>query len=361
MGNSDKAKLKLVILYDYFLRNVNAYGEDKSGVKMGELLDYLKAMTDEKFERKSIYSDIKKINEYMQATGRLKIPNDDWIYLEGNSYKRAELVDELSQEEAQLIYDAIRTTPFVNSNICKKIEKLYPAYFKNYHPLLQQNSSISSKLKFTLSSLRKAIEDQNVVKITYAHKFQNGYKGAYDDYISPVALDWEKNCYYLIAVNHKFYGRTSNIQTSIRKYRLDRIVGVDIESSMKYIACDSKLLNSYLEHTVNAFSCWNYWNVRIDMDFEDESALMRAYSALRDELEVDRIYNDLKISSGIMSINVKIPLIENRAGNEEPVPTIYPILLMLYNLPKRKAIKIDNDKVNEGFKKYLESALDGLK
>lgn len=359
MGNSENAKLKTLILYDYFRKHVNAFDENKPGVKLSEITDYLIAVTGDKFERKSVYSDIKKLNEFMAATGEVK-GNGDWIYREGNYYCRSELKNELTQEEAQLIYDAIRTTPFVSSNICEKIEKLYPAYFKNYKPLLPQNSAISNQLKFILSTLRKSISEQTVVKIKYAHKYQNGYKGAYEDYISPVALDWEENCYYLIAINNKAYGTNKKVQNSIRKYRLDRIVSVEDANDYKYIPCDNKLLTSYLEHTVEAFSCWDYWDVRVDMDFSGVTALMRAFSACRDKIEIGSIINDLGIDKGKLSFYVKIPLIEDHDGNLKPAPTIYPILLMLYNLPYRNSIKIHNDVINNGFKEYLESALNGL-
>ena len=118
MANSELSKLKILYLYDYFRNNINAFDED-SAISVSEIIAYLESATGTTFERKSIYADISKINEYVNKTGKTKSP--DWIYSECKRYKRSELKNEMTIDEARLIVDAISTTPFVDTQLCDKI------------------------------------------------------------------------------------------------------------------------------------------------------------------------------------------------------------------------------------------------
>ena len=96
MANSELSKLKILFIYDYFKNQVSA-GGDKEAVSVSELISYLADKTGTVFERKSIYADISKINEYVQKSGQTS--DADWIYSEGKKYKRSELKDEIDQHD----------------------------------------------------------------------------------------------------------------------------------------------------------------------------------------------------------------------------------------------------------------------
>lgn len=81
MANSELSKLKILFIYDYFKNQVSAEG-GKETVSVSELITYLEQKTGTTFERKSIYADISKINEYVQKSGMTKDAN--WIYTEGD-------------------------------------------------------------------------------------------------------------------------------------------------------------------------------------------------------------------------------------------------------------------------------------
>ena len=86
MANIELSKLKILLLYDYFKNQMNAF--DQSGtVSISELISYLKEKTGYEFERKSIYSDINKINDFINKTGKV-VGSDYWIVSEGKKYRR---------------------------------------------------------------------------------------------------------------------------------------------------------------------------------------------------------------------------------------------------------------------------------
>ena len=104
MANSELSKLKILFIYDYFKNQVSCSGGNES-VSVSDLIRYLEERTGCTFERKSIYADINKINEYVMKSGQTK--DDAWIFTEGKKYKRTELNDEILIDEARLIVDAI--------------------------------------------------------------------------------------------------------------------------------------------------------------------------------------------------------------------------------------------------------------
>ena len=359
MANSENAKIKTLILYDYFLRYANAY-DDSVVIRMADIINHLKNVTGDEFERKSIYADIKKLNEYVEKMGLVE-PGSEWISLEGNNYVRSELKGEMTPDEAKLIVDAINTTSFVDSGICQKVENLYPSYFNDYRALVShgKKGSITQKTKNHLNLIRSCIGDKVSIRFTYGYLVAGGFRGQYEVVASPLELDWEKNGYYLIAVNNKEYAKTGNLQSSIRKYRVDRIMNVFVNRNEEYIGCDNKTIKTYLEHTVNAFSCYDYRVVTMDFKFIGESECLRAYSAFSDDVEISSVIKD-NISNGEIKFAFKAPLIES-GGSSKIVPTLYPILYMIYTFPGLVSIEIDDEELKKEFKNQLIKSLEAIK
>ena len=92
MANSELSKLKILFIYDYFKNEVSSSG-GKESVSVSELISYLENKTGTTFERKSIYADIDKINEYVRMSGQTS--DTDWIFSEGKRYKRSDLNGEI--------------------------------------------------------------------------------------------------------------------------------------------------------------------------------------------------------------------------------------------------------------------------
>ena len=77
MANSELSKLKILFMYDFFMKHLNAFDEN-SAVTVNDIIGYLEEKTGTTFERKSIYADISRINEFIDMTDKV-LAGDGWI------------------------------------------------------------------------------------------------------------------------------------------------------------------------------------------------------------------------------------------------------------------------------------------
>ncbi len=350
MANSEKSKLKILLIYDYFLRHVHAYDDD-SAVQMGQIQDYLQKVTGSEFERKSVYADIKRLNEFVEAAG-LVAPGHEWITLNGRKYTREELNYELTLDEARLIVDAIRTTPFTDSGLCEKIERRYPAYFKNgYKSLVSHDNVPKSKTKFLLTIIRTCIESRQVFCFKYGYDVAGGLRAVTDKTVSPLELDWENGNYYLIAVDNDIYAKCNDVMKSIRRYRIDRMKNQLVGQGMTYCGFESEksrkeILDAYLKNSIDAYSSEKSMLITIMLEADDEKTLLRAYNAFASDVNVKNIILD-QTSKGIIEFVFEAGL----------VPTLFTQLFKLYTFDGIK-VTIKDEVVRSEFKKYLRAALE---
>lgn len=349
MANSEKSKLKVLLLYDYFLKNVNAYSESSS-VSMSDIQSYLSNRTGIEFERKSIYADIKRLNEFAVEVG-LVPPGEEWIYLNGRKYTKAETESELTLDEARLIVDAIRTTPFADSGLCEKIENQYPSYFRSgYTSLISHDNTVKTKVKFLLNMIRSCIDNRKALCFKYGYNFAGGLRAVSEKTVSPLGLDWENGFYYLIAVDNEIYEGCGDIEQSIRRYRLDRIKTYSYGDDFPYHGGDEgrdKILERYLKDSIDAFSSPASRLITITLKCDNEKTLLRAYNAFADDVKVKRIGKD-QSDRGIIEFSFD-------AG---PVPTLFTQLFKLYTF-EGVNVKIDDEEIRSKFDEYLKRALNG--
>ena len=349
MANSEKSKLKILLLYDYFLRHVHAYDEE-SGVQMTDIQAYLQRVTGTEFERKSVYADIKRLNEFVEAAG-LVPAGHEWITLNGRKYTREELIYELTLDEARLIVDAIKTTPFTDSGLCEKIEERYPAYFKGgYKSLISHDNVPKSKTKFLLNTIRTCIDTKQVFCFKYGYNIAGGLRGVTDKTVSPVALDWENGNYYLIAVDNDVYSKCNDKAASMRRYRIDRMKNHVVGQGITYLGLErdrDKILSEYLKNSIDAFSSDKSRLITIRLEAEDEKTLLRAYNAFAGDVNVKSIVSD-QTAKGLIEFTFEAGL----------VPTLFTQLFKLYTFDGIK-VTIKDEVVREKFTEYLTKALKG--
>ena len=350
MANSEKSKHKVLLMYDYFLREMNGYDTEK-GVTTKGILEYLKSKTGYEFERKSVYSDVNKLNEFVALAG-LVPPDTEWIYREGNTWYRTELRNELSLDEARLIVDAISTTPFTDSGLCEKIEKMYPSYFSGgYKSLVPHDHTVNKKTQLLLNTIRTCIENREVLLFKYGYPIAGAIRATSDKVTSPVALDWENSCYYLIAVDNDEFKNSRDVERSLRRYRVDRMRNHSIGKIRDYLDLgDEKemILRRYLRNSVDAFSASDSRTITITLRCEDEKTLLRAYNAFSDDVRTKSFISD-RTDRGEMTFVIEAGI----------VPTLFPKLFMLYTF-EGVQVEIDDEEVKEKFRGFLKKALKAL-
>ncbi|MBP5261145.1 MAG: WYL domain-containing protein [Clostridiales bacterium] len=250
MANSEFSKLKVLFLYDYFLHEVGP--TETEGVTVQDLIDLLKRNFDTEFERKSIYSDISRINEYANTMGLCK---GDFIGREGKKYVRGLLNDEIMLEEAKMISDSLRTTEFISDELCRKFELMFPAYFSHeanayvgrlYSRHIRRDSAARRRqlmnIQNILVMIRASMEKRYPIVIKYGYKGGES-KWSNDYLLTPLKIDWTNSHYYLIAIDHEdLYKRIGfdkkpnkkQLCGSIKRFRLDRIID-DSPSDNTYV------------------------------------------------------------------------------------------------------------------------------
>jgi len=412
MGNSSLSKIKILYLYDYFLHEMDP--ADEGGVLLSDLIDMLEAKTGEVFERKSIYSDISRINEYV--TGSRGYEGSEFIYREGNRYRRDELKDEILITEARLISDSLRTTEFVPEQIYDKFEAMFPAFFNGdrqdsarlYSRSRQTKKSEEYQTKYLLPFLCDSINDKTAIKITYGYKITNSIVGS-SFVVSPLYLDWTNSHYYLIAIdNMSLFKRTgfekkatdADLKGSIKRFRLDRIdkkteglgkvkdasklikdrmpeiysalfeTGEKITAQKRHAIAEEflrfhgfnsdedkrKYVTEYLSSSFEGFgSSNNVKTIRMTLESTDKDAP----GAWKNVLQAFSVFKDeFKITSG--SIGELESEKKLTFAIEAPdVPPLYKFLFSIYTFDTVD-LTIENSEIRERFKNYLTKALEAL-
>jgi len=256
MANSENAKLKILLLYDYFLHDVGPTSE--TGVTVQEIIDLLEDELNTKFERKSIYADISRINEFITLKGACDV---DFIARDGKHYIRGLLKDEIMLEEAKMISDSLRTTEFISDELCRKFEAMFPAYFEHEESAYVgrlysrhiNRDSVSSRRQLIntqniLVSIRTSMEKKKPLVIRYG--YTGGESKVYSSYVlTPLKIDWTNSHYYLIAIDHLDlftrigFDKTpsdNDLSESIKRFRLDRVL-FESPSDNTYISCKDNL------------------------------------------------------------------------------------------------------------------------
>jgi len=360
MANSELSKLKILFIYDYFRNQISSSGGRES-VSVSELITYLEEKTGTTFERKSIYADINKINEYAQRSGQTT--DDSWIFTEGKKYKRTELDHEILIDEARLIVDAISTTTFVDSDLCEKIIKMFPTYFEGDYQkrvLFPHYEKIDRKCISRLNNIRTAINDRSSLRIPYGYKLGSELTEKEDKYVSPMALDWENNCYYLIAIDNtvakkKKLERDESLTEALRRYRVDRMSTVyfsdDPYIDYKNDRLREQELKHFIDNSLSAFSSSHLTQVGIRIKGKTRKDALKAYGAFTSKAnDKVRINDDTRLDKGILEISI-------RTGQ---TPTLYTDLFELSTF-KDVDIEIDNPEICSEYAEYIKKAAKAAK
>lgn len=257
MAKSEKQKLKLLALLDIFKKNTDS----EHGITMNQIISELEQM-DIKAERKSVYSDIDKLNEYGYEIEGSKMDGTFYYYLLEHDFELPEL---------KLLVDAVQACKFISekrsNELIKKIEGLASKYQAQE---LQRQVYVANRVKtnyesvyYNIDEINGAINKNCAIEFDYYEwtlqkKMEirpNGHK----QLISPWALMWDDENYYMVAYDGE--------SQQIKHYRVDKMrkiknMSKPREGKDKFDEFDMAI---YAKKVFNMFT-GNEQNVRIEFN-----------------------------------------------------------------------------------------------
>lgn len=247
MSRQEGQKAKILTLLQLLERKT----DDRHRLTVPEMVDALEA-AGVPAERKSIYHDIAALQDagydIEQQRGR-----GGGYYLASRSFELAEL---------KLLVDAVQSSRFITQRksnaLIRKLEGLASEYQAS---ALQRQVFVSGRAKsqnetayYTVDTLHQAIAADRMVSFQYWNWQADGEKQPRRNgmlyQVSPWALAWENDNYYLIA--YQDYEQPAGI----RHYRVDRMMKVSMLSTPRAgkALYDGLDLASYIKKHFNMFA-----------------------------------------------------------------------------------------------------------
>lgn len=215
---NENQKLKIV----YLIEILTKYTDEEHLLNSSQIIEKLKAYGIEA-ERKSIYSDIalladSGILDIEQVNGR-----NGGFHVLGRKFELAEL---------KMLADAVQSSKFITNKQCTSLIKKLSDFISVYdEKKLSRSVYIYDRAQdkdknsyYLIDSIHYAISENKAIKFQYVEyspsKKRTKRHGGELYEVSPYALMWRDEYYYLVAYNHK--------SDSIRHYRVDKMAGIQI-------------------------------------------------------------------------------------------------------------------------------------
>lgn len=202
MAGVQKSKLKLLYLADILKQKT----DEEHYIAATEICEELSKL-DIPAERKSIYKDIDILREYGFDIIHAGSKNRGGYFLGAREFELAEL---------RLLSDAVQAANFISQKKTNQlVEKIESFASENQAKILHSQVYVDNRPKcnneeiyYTISLLDEAISDGVKVSFTYTRrKITDEFKTAKEDKVftvSPYALIWSDDHYYLVCNNEKY-------------------------------------------------------------------------------------------------------------------------------------------------------------
>lgn len=270
------SKLKTLLIYKY----LEEFSDEENPVSTTELIAMLKEQGIPA-ERKSIYADIKALNEIGCNILSVRSPRAGFSMADRK----------FNLAEVRLLIDAVSSAGFITPNKTEVlIEKLESLLSSNQAKALKsqvycsgENKCDNEEIYYIINGLDEAINNKKQVKFIYKRRnIDKEQKKSYTEkafVVSPYALIWKEDHYYLVC-NNKKYDNLINL-------RLDRMKKIEI-----------------LEEPQRPVSEVSEYNVFDSADYS--SKMFNMFSGKNDEVN---LLCDLELREEIMDrFGSKIPL-----------------------------------------------------
>lgn len=217
MAKGSNQKLKLL----YLMKILYEKTDETHSITMQEILSELRAY-DVSAERKSIYSDIELLRLYgMEIIG----------YQEGRSYYYYVGKRNFELAELKLLVDSVQSSKFITEKKSNELIKKIESYASKYEAQqLQRQVVVSGRVKtmnesilYGVDEIHNAIAGNCRIKFQYFQwnikkEMELRHGGAYYE-VSPWALSWNDENYYLIAYDQK--------AKMMKHFRVDKMLHIE--------------------------------------------------------------------------------------------------------------------------------------
>lgn len=216
MAKTSRQKLKLLYVLKLLFENT----DEHHAITTQEIIDRL-AANDIRAERKSIYDDINTLIDFGYDILQVQNRKGGGYYLASRDFELAEL---------KLLVDAVQSSRFITTKksreLIKKIERLLS---KHDAGKLQRQVYVAGRIKtdnesiyYNIDEIHQAIQHNSQIQFTYLEwnlkKKMEPRKSGEQYQVSPWALVWKEENYYLIAFD--------NNTKSMKHYRVDKMGAV---------------------------------------------------------------------------------------------------------------------------------------
>lgn len=216
MARSEKQKLKILYVLKLLMENT----DDEHYISTADIIEKLKAFGIEA-ERKSIYNDIASLEEFGYEIEKVTQGNRTGYHLITRPFELPEL---------KLLVDTVQASKFISEKKSTELIGKLESFASRYEAgELQHQVYVHGRVKasneqiyYNVDKLHDAINKNRRISFKY---FEWGLerelkprRGGEDYIISPWALTWNDDNYYLIGYE--------NDKTGIRHYRVDKMKSI---------------------------------------------------------------------------------------------------------------------------------------
>lgn len=257
MARSENQKLKLLYLRDYLCR----YSDPEHPVSIADMIEHL-AKYGISAERKSLYSDIRMLQDYGMDIVMVKGQKSGY-YLDSRDFELPEL---------RLLVDAVQSSRFLTEKKSTAlIHKLADLTSKYEAGALSQQVVVSGRVKtmdesiyYAVDAIQEAIANNCRISFDYTEWALDKQRHKRGDTrtATPWALVWHEENYYLIAYTEEH---------GITHYRVDKMRHIQSTDMKREIVPELRELD-LAQYNKKVFSMYNGQATMVKMRFHNSLA-----------------------------------------------------------------------------------------
>lgn len=245
MPRGTNQKLKLLYLMKILLENT----DENHGMTLQEILSKLEEQ-EITAERKSLYNDFEMLRKYgVDVIGE----QQDKIYV----YKVVSREFELA--ELKLLVDSVQAARFITEKKSKELIKKIESFVSKYEAsqlhrqvyLTQRNKTLNENIYYNVDSIHQAIGENVKIRFQYFQwnvkkEMELRHNGEFY-VVSPWALSWDDEYYYLVAFDQK--------DSKLKHFRVDKILHIQLLEEAREITEEFRNfdLAAYAQKTFGMF------------------------------------------------------------------------------------------------------------